>query len=175
MPPGLRQRPFCRDGQRTAEGPRRGPNQVRSACGITIFGAVARIHPLKRDPDASACRLRHSTFPACSLGAPNWIRRPVLSLCRTVAAPSVGEPAHRGCNQFPPIEDVLGMQHLGVPQLLGNAEAVDEGLRDRPQCAAAFVDALGDCLARSVDGPRCPCTRPCCPRSPTVRTGRTAG
>ena len=38
------------------------------------------------------------------------------------------------------------MQHLGVAQLLGDPETVDQQFGVRPQGAAAFVDAAGDGL-----------------------------
>lgn len=102
--PELRPRPFCRDGQRTAEGPRRGPIKFVSACGITTFGAVARIHPSEKGPgriclpptslDFSGLLTRRAeSDPAASTFTVPHLRCPV---CRWTG-PS------RGVISFPPI------------------------------------------------------------------------
>ena len=44
------------------------------------------------------------------------------------------------------VGDVLGVQHLGVAQLLGDPEPVDEQLGVGTQLAAPVVDAAGDGL-----------------------------
>lgn len=118
-----------------------------SDCGIRILGERSGSTPLKRDPDDLACRPRKLDFSACSLARriplSSPIRRPVLPLCRSGVVLSVGESARiRVESAFIRSEDVLGVQHLGVTQLFGHTEAVDEVLRYRSQRTATLVDAL---------------------------------
>lgn len=140
----LRPRPLCRGGQRPAEGPRYGPIDIRFCLRHKDSQRICRIHPSERDPDDLACRPQNSTFRPVrwhALSSP--IRRPALLLCRSGVVLSVGESARIGVESaFIRLEDVLGVQHLGVAQLFGNPEAVDERLGDRPQRAATLVDAL---------------------------------